>query len=281
MSGYVPDQNNLRPALIGAVPDRSNLRPALIGAVPDHSNLRPALIGAAPDHVFTPGHSVMQITRSETSGSGDALTPLNQVRTEDEDAFQEMLYEDANIKFIQWVAGYGGMQSIEKLMVKSIDGAKPYRDNLTRSNAVQWCRGERRISVNGQYILSPMFISARDEAYRNISNMRFNGRNQYPNRSAPSMHDMIATDELNELFARLTACIHQSLRRGYPRQSLTGVQAARLIKEKRRVHYDLVHYFKNSDQHACVRSRVLRGCAGVSDDDAAGFSALMEDLGRC
>ena len=188
----------------------------------------------------------------------------------DEDSIKQKLFADPNIRFMQWVAGFCGIGQISKLMVgvKDTTDSKLFRDDVLGGQSrhlhyrdtadVEWNHGEKRISANGLYCLTPIFIAARDTAFSKIKSLRLDGRPLLPNDF--SMNQMVLEDELNQLFARLTACIYRTLTLKNPTRYVSKDQSKRLVYDQRTVKHDLMHFFKHKYRSRASGHHVRTDC---------------------
>lgn len=158
------------------------------------------------------------------------------------------IYEDPNIKFMGWVAGYCGVIEIKKFMIGRTSGDAPllFSDELlgAQQTNVEWGHGEKRLDFKGNYILTPVFVSARDEAFDKIMGMSLN-RVPYVNPKM-TMASMIKECDLNRLFAKLTASIWRQLTMQKPTRYVSERQSQRLVTDERSVKHELIRYFKKT-----------------------------------
>jgi len=166
----------------------------------------------------------------------------------DEQNLAEILYDDPNIKFMGWVAGYCGSIEIKKFMIGRARGGEVplrYSDMLLGGGEkkFEWGVGEKRIDHQGHFLLTPVFVAARDDAHDKIKNLSHNRQPWCP--EDMTMQEMIKEPSLNRLFAKLTAIVWRELMMQKPTRYVSERQSKRLTMDERTVKLELMRYFKN------------------------------------
>lgn len=201
---------------------------------------------------------------NESKADPDAQEDLERHREDtitsiryEEDRMEERFYHDPNVKFIQWVAGHLGINDIRELLV-GFARSRPLIFHQPKSYGktnVEWHTGEERLLQTGQIQLSPTFVSARDSAYNTILLQIV----PLSHREVYTMHYMITTKTLNELFARLTACFHGQSQQLNPQRYVTGLQKQTIKDTMRSVAHDLRRYIRSEIPGLKSKRRRFRG----------------------
>lgn len=176
----------------------------------------------------------------------------------DEQNLAKILFDDPNVKFMGWVAGYCGSIEIKKFMIgRAKGGDMPLRfsDMLLGGGGkkVEWGEGEKRIDHTGHFLLTDVFVAARDDAFDKIKNLTHNRRAWCSEKM--TMQEMIEEPKLNRIFAKLTACIWRELMMQKPTRYVSERQSQRLTMDERTVKLELLRYFKNDNRSCGKRGR--------------------------
>ena len=156
-----------------------------------------------------------------------------------DEELDDRVYKDANYRWLQWVSGHLGIDNPKKLLVGFRDSMSALRFHSEERDGVPWAVGEHNLCHNGTIQLSPTLVSARDAAHRKIMDTGF---------ANPSMDHMVRERGINEIFARLTACLYRQIRQHNPVRYTSKLQQNAAVTDIRNVRYDLLRYLRSNPE---------------------------------
>ena len=186
---------------------------------------------------------------------------IQRVATQDiethESEREHLLYQDPNIRFLQWVTGYTGKDNLKSFLTGFKKGKTD--DTFFTSETTDSTLGEHRLCKNGKVLFTPQFIAARDDAFTKILSM---GPHILPdwlssNRSETDtrMQRMIDTPGLNMLFAKLTSALYANNSRSNPTRYYTKLNYRDQMQRVRNIHIELRAYFKANNKTRSLQPR--------------------------